>query len=50
MVEGDALIRANLHLNPDDLDDAEWIGRLRQALWLEYYRVNMIGKLFSNSE
>lgn len=50
MMEGDALVRADLNLNPDDLDDAAWVAAVQQALWLEYYRANLIGRLFSSKE
>ncbi len=46
-MEGDALIRADLHLDPGDLSDAEWVTRLQQAIWLEHYRVNLTGRLFA---
>lgn len=49
-MEGDALIRADFQINPDTLDDAEWVARLQQALWLEHYRTNLIGRLFSPKE
>ena len=47
MLEGDALLRADFGIEPGDLTDAEWIARLQQALWLEYFRVNLLGKLFT---
>ena len=46
-MEGDALLRANFGIDPDDLSDAEWIARLQQALWLEYFRVNLIGRMLT---
>ena len=46
-MEGDALLRADFGIDPGELSDEEWITRLQQALWLEYYRVNLIGKLFT---
>ena len=46
-MEGDALLRADFGIEPGDLTDAEWIARLQQALWLEYFRVNLLGKLFT---
>lgn len=49
-MEGDALIRADLHLDPGTLDDAEWVARVQQAVWLEYYRVSLIGRLFSSDK
>lgn len=29
----DALIRAVLHLNPDELEDAEWAHQVKMAEW-----------------
>lgn len=47
MLEGDALLRADFGIDPATLSDGEWIARLQQALWLEYYRVNLIGRLLT---
>ena len=46
-MEGDALLRADFGIDPGELSDEEWVIRLQQALWLEYYRVNLIGRLFT---
>ncbi|MCH5243408.1 MAG: hypothetical protein J1F29_00720 [Lentimicrobiaceae bacterium] len=47
MLEGDALLRADFGIDPSILSDEEWVIRLQQALWLEYYRVNLIGRIFT---
>ena len=49
-MEGDALVRADFGIDPGGLSDEEWVSRLQQALWLEHYRVNLIGRLFAPDE
>ncbi|MDE7148901.1 MAG: hypothetical protein K2O01_00590 [Bacteroidales bacterium] len=47
MLEGDALLRAAFGVDPSVLSDAEWVSCVQQALWLEYFRVNLIGRVFT---
>ena len=49
--KGCALIRANLHVNSDDIEtEEEWAALYNQALWLERWRnrnhAEMIASLF----
>lgn len=46
MLEGDALIRAHLHLDPDTLTDEEWVAQVHMALWIEHRYFQNLSKLF----
>lgn len=43
--KGDALIRANLHLNPNKLTPEEWALSYNQAVWLESFRLRNTAKM-----
>ena len=47
LMQAEALIRANLNLNPASLTPDQWARAFAQALWLENYRLHNIARLLS---
>jgi hypothetical protein len=45
VAKGCALIRAQLGINPDELDEEEWSERFGEALWLERRQIRMLAEL-----
>ena len=45
LLQGDALIRSNLHVNPDELDEQKWSKFYVEAIWLEQIRLKNMGDL-----
>ena len=34
-------------MDPSTLDDDAWVTAIQQAIWVEHYRVGLVGRLFS---
>jgi hypothetical protein len=51
IAKGCALIRANFHIDPNNLTEEEWAMMFQQACWLERTRLvnlaKILGKLFA---
>jgi hypothetical protein len=49
-MQGNALIRGNFNINPDELDEDTWARYLAEAFWLEKWRLKnqseLLGSLF----
>lgn len=45
-LKADAIIRANFHLNPDELQISQWSKLYAQAIWLEEWRLKNQAELF----
>jgi hypothetical protein len=44
---GNALIRSNLHINPDDLETEQWARYFCEAVWLENERLKRFATLMT---
>lgn len=47
MLQGDALIMANFHIDPGAVEPEKWAKLFAQAVWLENYRLNNLAKLLA---
>ena len=47
LMQAEALIRANLHLDTALLNSDEWARAFAEALWLENYRLQNIARLLA---
>lgn len=47
IAKGCALIRANFHINPEELDDEKWAMLFQQAVWIESYRLENMAKILA---
>jgi hypothetical protein len=43
--QGNALIRAHFHINPEELQQSEWVELLAQAYYVEQLRNNNLTKI-----
>jgi hypothetical protein len=50
LLKGDALIRANFHIDPTTLDEQTWPRLCSEAIWIETWRLKcqaeMLARLF----
>lgn len=47
-MQGDALIMANFHINPKNIQISEWRELYAKAIWLEEWRLKNQAELFMN--
>lgn len=47
LMQGNALIRANLHINPENLEPEEWAKRFAEAVWIENERLSNLARLLA---
>ncbi|WP_279040950.1 hypothetical protein [Butyricimonas paravirosa] len=45
LIEANVLIRAHLHLNPDELSDEEWSENVYTAIWIENRYFEKLSKI-----
>jgi hypothetical protein len=46
--EGNALIRGNFNINPDELDEDTWARLFSEAVWLERWRLKNQSELLAS--
>ena len=45
LMQGDALIRANFNLDPENLNEEKWAKLFCEAVWIEQERLKNLGML-----
>lgn len=47
LLKGEALIRANFHIDPDTLSPSSWAKLYAEAIWLETWRLKNTAELLA---